>query len=393
MKSKHAVFKSLVVLSLLSGTSSFALAQATAGAGAAAGGKPRETIELDVRAAEKLSPEQQQAIKQYVTDWTAVLADNSNPQQQSTAREKLAGAAGGVGNKSASGEYLTFYAAAVNEALKPLVQTQDVRTRLLAGIVAARVAERVNNTNLEEVGAALLNDNSDAVALWGMRTARYVIPWILRNPMQDRGLVKQVVPAVQGHANVPMIADAYSAFDVGTNAGAEPTSRGVARTLELVNMRVQQYLNGIPDDPGADAIGTTFMTREQVWKQLKPDQRVAVVQGISDLLAAMGQRAAAEDRANLPRVYAGIQPVAAALVVIANNENASALRDLLTPLTARITPTTTGADTQATIQKIYPAIQAIPAFAAVKPPPGAGGAPASASAAPAAATQNAASAK
>lgn len=357
MKLLHRFASCLLVLSL---SSPLLLAQAD---------KPLENIPLEVRTADQLSDVYKKEIQKYISDWVEILKDNSNPQQQSTARDKLTGAAMALGAQNASVGYRSFYASTLNNALMPLTKSPDMRIRLLAGIVAGRVAERVNNTELADVALALVNDKTDPVVIWGMRTARYVMPWLLRNPAVSSPLPKAIVTAVSNHPSVPVATDAYRAFALPEGAPNAAIVQGAIDTLDLLSARINQYERVLPFDPTADSIGTTYLSI-RAWPVLDASQRLQTVQEISDLISVMAQRAAVEDHSKTPEIIDGIQPVAAAIYVIGSAEQATALVNAVKPLAQkRFTPQTTAQELQSVADPIYPALKAVPDFAQIKPPP------------------------
>ena len=340
-----------------------------AGRSLAQADKPLDDIPLEVRTADRLSDVQKQEVHQYITGWVGVLPDSTNPQQQAAARDKLANGAVPIGTETASLDYQNEYAAEINDALLPLTKNAAMRVRLLAGIVAGRVAEKINNTRLEALAVALLQDKSNAVVLWGMRTGRYVLPWVLRNPMQNSPLPAAMVTAMAAHPEIPLANDAYEAADLANESGNAPLLAAAQQTLHLLQARVDEYQRACPVDPSADSVGTTFLSIS-AWGILPPEQRIDTVQQISDLLSVMSQRCLADGPDQIARTLSGLQFVAKAIYVIGTAEQAP---EVVTAANAvaqqHFAPQTPPGDIIALVAKIYPALVAVPDFAKLKAPP------------------------
>jgi hypothetical protein len=331
--------------------------------------KPLDTIPLEVRTADQLTAVQRQEVQQYISDWVAILQDDSNPQQQSVARDKLTSDVVAVGTQGASIDYQSEYAGTIDKDLMPLTANPDTRVRLLAGIVAGRVAEHVSNARLADLALALLNDKSDAVVVWGMRTARYVMPWVLVNPMVNSPLPPAVISAVRNHPDIPLAEDAYEAFIPPAGADSNALLAAVGQIMDLLRIRIGEYQRLCPVDPAADSFGTTFLSIRG-WPVMAAPQRLEAVQQISNLLSVMAQRCLADDRAEMPRLLAGLQPVAAAIYVIGNAEQAPNVVAAAKPVAQQhFGPQTPPQQIIDLVAKMYPALVAVPDFAQLKPPP------------------------
>ena len=84
----------------------------------------------------------------------------------------------------------------------PIAQNPDVRVRLNAAIICAGVARKTGGARLTRSTAAFLKDPSDAVALWGLQSAKYVIPALVANtnvPMAVQ-ISKKAVEAAKAHS-------------------------------------------------------------------------------------------------------------------------------------------------------------------------------------------------
>jgi hypothetical protein len=328
-----------------------------------------DDVPLEVRTADRLTDVQKQEVQQYINGWVGEMADGSNPSQQGQARDKLTTGANAVGTETASADYQSQYAGTMNDALLPLTKNADMRTRLLAGVVAGRVAERMNNARLEPVAVALLNDKSDAVVLWGMRTARYVLPWILQNPMQKSALPDAMANALLNHPRIPIANDAYEGANLPPQTSGPTLLAAAQQVIHMLHARVQVYEKTCPVDPSADATGTTFLS-STAWSVLPAGQRLDSAQQISDLMSVMAQRCLADGPSSFPRIIAGLQPVAAAVFVIGNADQAPGVVNAARPVALQhFQANTPPQDILTLVQKVYPALVSVPEFSKLQAPP------------------------
>jgi hypothetical protein len=331
--------------------------------------RPLDDIPLEVRTADRLTDVHRQEIHQYISGWVGVLQDNSNPQQQGMAREKLTNGIIPVGTETVSNDYQNEYSKEINDALLPLIKSDQMRVRLLAGIVAGRVAERTGNIALLPIATGLLNDKNDAVLLWGMRVGRYVLPSLLRTGLQNSPLGQQMADVVHAHPEIPLANDAYDAADLPPEAGGPALQAAAEQTLLLLRTRVNVYTKACPVDPQADSTGTTFLTI-RAWGALPPEQRFEATQEISDLLSVMAQRCLVDGSDHMARSLAGLQPVAGAIDVIGTDEQAQDVVNAAKPVAQqRFSPQTPPQQIMDLVAKIYPALVAVPDFSKLKAPP------------------------
>lgn len=336
---------------------------------AAAQDRPLEDMPLEVRTAAQLTEVQSQEIHQYITGWTGVLADNSNPQQQGVARDKLVNGVVSIGTETASVSYQNTYSKELNDALMPLTKRPDVRSRLLAGIVAGGVADRTGNVALQPLAMALLADKSDAVVIWGMRTARYVLTTLLQIGNDDSPLGPQMAAALKNHPGVPIANAAYDACDLSNVTAPQPLLAAAKQALLLLHTRVGVYIHTSPIDPSADSVATTFLSI-RAWNYLSPEQRLDAVQQISNMLSVMAQRCQADGNDLMPRMISGLQFVAKAIYVIGTTEQSTNVLNAIKPVAEQhFTSQTPAQDIVSLVQKIYPALITVPDFAKLKPPP------------------------
>jgi len=220
--------------------------------------------------------------------------------KQAKAREELSNGVvvSGGATTPLSPVYADAYAGAVAKALMPLTTHEDMRVRLNAAIVNARVAERAGNTRLKDVTIKFINDKTSAVALWGVKAARGMLPAILAgaNPTNDP-LLTAMVQAVQRFGFGPIVTEVYEALSLNVIAAnpkppANVIKGAVPVMMQVYRTRVDAYGGGVPPDPGIDNVAAEFFGFSTVWQLLAPQQRTDAVQAMVDLLSLASQHAA-----------------------------------------------------------------------------------------------------
>lgn len=235
------------------------------------------------------------AIQAYVDAAVKNLASD-DADKQATGRDNLAkGVEVADPTAQASPQYLDAYAAAVSKALMPLTQHEDMRVRLNAAIANARVAERAGNDRLADVTIRFINDKTEAVALWGVKAARAMLPTALgkggNNPV-----VAALVAAAQKFMFGPIVAEVYDALGLNVlNPQSRPQPNAikaaVPQMLKVFRLRVGSYGASVPPDPAIDNVASEFLSFGPVWQQMNPAQRVEALQTMADLISFAGQYA------------------------------------------------------------------------------------------------------
>ena len=207
--------------------------------------------------------------------------------------------------------FLDAYAAAVAKALTPLAQHADMRVRLNAAIANARVAERAGNTRLMDLTVRFINDKTSAVALWGVKAARSMLPTVLGLGQNNNPLLAALAQAVQRVGFGPIVTEVYDALSLNiVQANPKPPPnvvKGAAgEMLRVFRIRVNGYAGGVPPDPAVDNVASEFFSFSVVWQQLTPPQRVEAVQAMADLLSLAAQHSQfmeGEDRQVLMPIF------------------------------------------------------------------------------------------
>lgn len=277
---------------------SAAMAAATAGRQAqsalvlAASAAPKRIITLppgfdQIQSATSLSDDQLASLREFVRQQVAALGGTDNA-ARSTARDLLCDAATSGANATPTPAFLESYSGMVSDSLVPLVKSPKMRVRLNAGVVAARIAERAGNSRMAVLAATLVKDNSAAVALWGVRCAKGVLPTMLRDnlPGKETPLLKALVPVAKKFDTGEITYEVYDALSMTDCAG-----QTAPELLSLFAYRVQKYARAVPEVPKAENRATLFLADMKVWTGLPRDQQVQAVQCMVDMLNALTQRA------------------------------------------------------------------------------------------------------
>jgi hypothetical protein len=316
-----------------------------------------------------------------VKDRVAELA-GADSAKRSSARDTLTGE---VNAPNINPEFLDIYAQELNTQLKPLVDPgqQDVKIRLNAAIVVAKVAEKAGNARLAEITEILLNDKSDAVVNWGLKAARYVLPQVLASGgPQSKGLIKAIRARAGDPVLLPLVYEALS-IDFQNNRNAPQFAKMVAGAAPEVTgglrERVDLMTKQAPPDPTVDAAGMNFLAATHVWANESPQQQLDTVQVLSDYIYVAGERAAASSGAERDALNSAVVFAGKALnaIFIIRKEAVPAAISQLTKLDPN------SASYKQQIDAAYPALKALPAWKALKDPPKIQGATSAPSTAPA----------
>ncbi|HWE01345.1 MAG TPA: hypothetical protein VG326_02970 [Tepidisphaeraceae bacterium] len=207
--------------------------------------------------------------------------------------------------------FLDLYADILNKRFLPLADAKDARQRLNVAIIVARVAAKANDGKLTPITEALLHDSSDAVVLWGLQSAKYIVPaWLqMGNAAEARKLAMEAAQAAKDHPTPATIEEVYRTLVLDPNFGTEKSSDAVLKTLSakaitdylpapisFYQYRVNLYNGAVPPtQPVADTWGSSFFIKASVWSAETPQQQSQVLQAMLGLLkGAARQNAAAK---------------------------------------------------------------------------------------------------
>jgi hypothetical protein len=226
-------------------------------------------------------------------------------ENEKAARKALEDGAMSAGDTHASGSYLAAYASVLDQKLAPLASAnQPLPVRLNAAIALAHVAARANNGLLRNSAIAFTLDNSEPVALWGVKAGRYLVPRLL-DTGQSAPLDTAIINAVARFKNdSSIVEDAYEGFTSDlivagpASAEAPPATRAplaIDPLVKLMEMRAALYAAAVtapavgdgpdlPAEPQADNRGFSFISQPDVWRAAKPDQRARMCRAGTQLI-------------------------------------------------------------------------------------------------------------
>lgn len=336
----------------------------------------KPTLPDAVRTAVNATPNRNE-IKRFVdAQFARLVVDESSL----SAQQGLVEVVEGTGPRAPSASFLAEYTAILNDAVMALPEDAPMRGRLNAAIATSRIAAVADNYQLTEAAIKLMNDRSEAVALWGMKVAGYVLPAELRDPLRitEQTLLKQIVPSVHKHGTGPIYEEAYIALSLNLQDPTKARSikpemvRAVVPVMqELLADRVDQLAVALVDIPGAENRASFFLTDPRVFEQLTPEQKVETVQLLSDQIALLAERATGVDESRKQRIIPVIAQTARALHVIAP-EN---IKQIITPATT-LDNRSVPEKIKESVLVIYPAFKKVTAYSDIEAPPAVSTAPA-----------------
>jgi hypothetical protein len=336
-----------------------------AGPGAGTPSTGNKDLGDNIKSATNVGPFGNQ-IQAFVDERVKVLS-GSDTLEQSKAREDLVrqvspGAAGAAPTSA----FMTDYARRLNTALLPLAQNKDIRVRLNAAIVAARVSQGAGNAMLLPATQALLKDASDAVALWATRAAQAILPSSIQ------GGADQLVPAIIaiGQTRPRVINGVYDALTIPTK-DAKVLGAVVPAIHSVLDARIKQYVNGVPPDAFAEVRPFAYLVGQDEYQGQSVAQKLTTAQRLSDLLYVSAQRAGDLSNEQRRELAVMLQKVGSALSVIGQREGNAQVEQL--GLQLRGLPVNASAkEMQDRVAPVYEALRAIPRFKALSKPPAVG---------------------
>lgn len=299
-------------------------------------------------------------IQEFIDDRVKALS-GSDPIEQSKAREDLVRQV--MGAPTPTPAFRTDYARRLNAALLPLAQNKDIRVRLNAAIVAARVSQGAGNAMLLPITQALLKDASDAVVLWGLRGAQAILPSSIQ------GGSDQLVPAIIaiGQTRPRVINGVYDALTIPTK-DAKVLGAVIPAIHSVLDARIKHYLNGMPHDVFAEVRPFAYLVGQEEYQAQTVAQKLTTAQRLSDLLYASAQRAndlTPEQRRELALM---LQKVGSALSVVGQREGVAQVEQL--GLQLRGLPiNATAKDMQDRVEPVFESLRAMPRFKTLNKPP------------------------
>jgi hypothetical protein len=275
----------------------------------------------------------------------------------STARDALVAQ---VGVSGATPSFVQVYSTslAADMTAKNLAAAPDVRTRLNAAIVVARVAMVANNTAFADLATAFAQDKSEAVAIWGVKASQPIIPALLLGGNNAQALATAVINAVKAQPDSEVIPDdAYNALTMNEAARikikAAALKAYVAYPLGLLEYRVSLYQAGVPKSPKSDGLGTAYLAGRYGWGVMDSKQQSQT----ANLLVALANGAANQIEPSHGELISLIQAGAQALQTIARSMGDTAMESAAKDLVG-IGQNSTKEDVQKKIKPVEDAVKA-----------------------------------
>ena len=338
-----------------------ALAQPTGPGGGSAPASGNKDLGDNIKSAANVGPFGNQ-IQAFIDERVKALSGN-NAVEQSKAREDLIRQVGPSTAGPPTPSFLSDYGRRLNAALLPLAQSNDIRVRLNAAIVAARVSQGAGNAMLLPTTQALLKDASDAVALWATRAAQAILPSSIQ------GGADQLVPALIaiGQTRPRVINGVYDALTIPTK-DAKVLGAVVPAIHAVLDARIKQYVNGVPPDAFAEVRPFAYLVGQDEYQGQSVAQKLTTAQRLSDLLYVSAQRAGDLSNEQRRELAVMLQKVGSALSVIGQREGNAPLEQL--GLQLRSLPINASAkEMQDRVAPVYEALRAMPRFKALTKPP------------------------
>lgn len=242
----------------------------------------QSAIPGSLKTASSISDSDLATIRAYVAALADKLAD-ADPDVVRGAREGLIDGAR-AGAQPPSAAYALRYAEAANaELLRVLGKHKEIRTTLNAAVAAARIAEMCQNSKLEGVALKLLEPaQHPALRLWGAKTAKFVVPDLIRVGAHAR-LLGALLAAVKEMPGGAMTQEAYEALTRSPDTKAVEVV--VDPLLVLARARVDSYRADVPEDAQAEVVVFSYLLKD-TWNNpaMTLDHRRRIMQMLVDLL-------------------------------------------------------------------------------------------------------------
>lgn len=251
------------------------------------------------------------AINQFVGDEVAALAD---PATVAGARAKLLAELGG--SPSPSDAFLRAYGSALAGPLNAAISGDNTLAKINAAIVLHEAATKSRSGDLLEPVLTAVKSDNQAIAIHGIRAAEGVLPVLLATMVRQPDgvlLVEELVSATERFSDEPAILLAvHESLQVGMVNGPQGLNGSnelraavpllVDGVLELVEARLPEFVDGLPDTAEPELTATMFLTDKDVVRNLG-DREQRVAQALADLLVlAQKQNLIPENAAERGRI-------------------------------------------------------------------------------------------
>lgn len=233
------------------------------------------------------------AIEEHVTTALAELT-GADKALVGRARDRLVAPLRIAGAAEPSPGFLDAYARVVAARFDDAIARSDVNARVNLAIAVSRIAERTQSPRLVPAVTRLLNDESTAIVLWGLRAAAPLTPLTAKDP--NATLIDAVVATTFKFPDSgPIVAEAYGALtsvSLDSELGRDPVVVGrlVRAIHQILENRLAGYAAGSIPEPSADERGVRSVTNFRVWGLVDADLRTRSIEYMSQLLAGVNAK-------------------------------------------------------------------------------------------------------
>ena len=313
-------------------------------------------ISHDLKTSNALSGADLDVISKFIRDNAARMSGEDTDAAAGGRLDLIAGSASPKPTLPASAVYLQAYLQTLSRELSGLLaKNPGMRLKVNIGVVTARAADNsktiLQATPLQSVVLTLMDDPSDAVALWGMKGAAAILS--ASNPAGlNMVLLKRIVPAVEKHKlSGPITDEAYTALQ-------EPTPEVIGELMKLYEKRVAFYKEGVPQEASAESRASTRLTiQDGMWSKMSAAEKKKVMNLIADLLAGVSKAILDPEQAkNAEQLHLVASKTSQAVYVVANSN--PALAALVDPAKA-LTKVTNSTPPPAVAKLIEPVVDQI----------------------------------
>jgi hypothetical protein len=298
----------------------------------------------------------------------SLLSDD--PAIQKTARDRLIAEC----PAGSSGSYFDVYGHELNAAVMAAMNRNPLpplRVRLNMAVVVETVARVGQTTQVRDAVIAMMNDPSDAVALWGMKAAAQVLPQVLQNPvlLANDKLLPAFLSSVKLHPGAGFVAsEAYRALSLANVAGINPNQvqqlipHVIKPMLDVLEFRVSLYQSGIPDNAEAEKTVATFFNSTN-YNAAGPADQHRIIQDMVNLITLAGEQSLNANKPQLAEIIDVLKYAAQELIVVSQNP---AVTNALVSLT-QLAPGSSPQSIEQKTKTVYGALQTV--FQYLQQPP------------------------
>jgi hypothetical protein len=245
------------------------------------------------RGSDAITPEQRAEIDGSVNEFFNIVMTGA-PADQAEAKKRFLTQTGSKAAPGYTPQYFDALASSVDQKIVGLLKTKlTMRQRINLGVLAAEVARSTESHQLSNAAELLLKDDKEVVALWGAKTAKYVVPAYVKLLAGKKNTLLPLMVDTGKKYPGPVLWEIYEGLTLGPVGVRDPRLAAQARpqivvvipfVQDLLKARAAMYGATAPKEALADATGTTFLTYQEVWKGQSAAQQKGTLLLLRDLL-------------------------------------------------------------------------------------------------------------